>query len=109
MMVRHGVLKSSGGESDSRYASNFVVRLRGIPYSATVDDIKDFFAGYHGHLVLQFYQISIGNHKGFEYMPSGQFAMSNKSIRWVLVQCLPLIYVTTFNFRALSSRKLHLK
>ncbi|KAK6114391.1 RNA recognition motif family protein [Brugia pahangi] len=45
MMIRHSVIKGSGEDVDSRYVSNLVVRLRGLPYSATIGDIKDFFSG----------------------------------------------------------------
>uniref|UniRef100_A0A0N5AJ77 RRM domain-containing protein n=1 Tax=Syphacia muris TaxID=451379 RepID=A0A0N5AJ77_9BILA len=40
-MVRHGVLK--GG--DNGMSTNYVVRLRGIPFSATPKDVKEFFDG----------------------------------------------------------------
>uniref|UniRef100_A0A0R3RU19 RRM domain-containing protein n=1 Tax=Elaeophora elaphi TaxID=1147741 RepID=A0A0R3RU19_9BILA len=42
-MTRHNVIRK--GEQDTPY--NFVVRLRGIPFSATNDDVKEFFSGIY--------------------------------------------------------------
>lgn len=85
-MVRHGVLK--GGENGM--STNYVVRLRGIPFSATTKDIKEFFDGMR----QSFYTLVL-----LLIAPMGISCQVGISVGLGLAACLQLCYLAGLKWK----------